>query len=110
MNNQSCQKLENTRWRVSSFECCDYPSIVSDELFDACSDKCFNENITTHETCCYDNCIYKDTGLFIDGNFDSIKLVNSFIKDAKEKNFIVDWHPVVEKAFSESLNDCKFQI
>lgn len=104
MNPQSCLKLINTRWKIHPSMCCQYPVLVTDEFAELCSGTCFNNS----DTCCMDYCFYKDTGIYVDGTFDSSKIVEPFITYAKSKSLNADWNPIVTTAVAESVNDCKF--
>ena len=56
---------------------------------------------------CYPTCILEKTGIFVDGHFDSFKIIDSFIEFTKAKNYTDDWIPILTTAFYFSYMDCK---
>lgn len=103
LSNETCQGLIESQWNTSAFFCCEYPVFLSAEKDYQCTQHCENYTVTD----CFKTCAYKETGVFIDGSFDSSKIVDAFMEFAGEQNFDFDWKPILTTAVDESLKDCK---
>lgn len=116
---KECEAIEKLSF-VDPMSCCKYPTIKYNEsIIATCVKECETGSESGYDkaNCCFNFCLDRETGMFVDGELHPNKLVDAFTgsssKDMSDKwreivtNVVTDCQSLCKYSKFEKLPDCK---